>query len=222
MALIKCTECSGQVSDRASACPHCGCPLAIVVQPLPAVARVPPLTPTQPHLQGLPFQAAGPAVRRPAETSPPPVVAVSPSTLAEPGDVPHVQSGNDDKSEDKIGCLAESFWLIVTAILAMVIFGGLSVCIFGDSVSFGARPADPVGSFSRLRWFLKPINLLFLLSIGVAMIPYLLYLRSRRGNGGSVKPADFHWPKQETREPQIARHNTPHEPPLSEQPLTGQ
>lgn len=26
MALIKCPECNGQVSDKASACPHCGCP----------------------------------------------------------------------------------------------------------------------------------------------------------------------------------------------------
>lgn len=28
MALIKCPECSGQVSDKASACIHCGCPLS--------------------------------------------------------------------------------------------------------------------------------------------------------------------------------------------------
>lgn len=28
MALIKCTECGREVSDRASACPNCGCPIA--------------------------------------------------------------------------------------------------------------------------------------------------------------------------------------------------
>jgi hypothetical protein len=28
MALTKCPECRGQVSDQASACPHCGYPLA--------------------------------------------------------------------------------------------------------------------------------------------------------------------------------------------------
>lgn len=28
MALIKCPECGGQVSDKASACIHCGCPLS--------------------------------------------------------------------------------------------------------------------------------------------------------------------------------------------------
>lgn len=28
MALMKCAECGGQVSDKASNCPHCGCPVA--------------------------------------------------------------------------------------------------------------------------------------------------------------------------------------------------
>lgn len=28
MALIACTECGHQVSDRAAACPHCGAPVA--------------------------------------------------------------------------------------------------------------------------------------------------------------------------------------------------
>lgn len=31
MALIKCPECGREVSDRASACPNCGCPLADMV-----------------------------------------------------------------------------------------------------------------------------------------------------------------------------------------------
>lgn len=30
MALIKCPECGSEVSDRASACPRCGCPIAQV------------------------------------------------------------------------------------------------------------------------------------------------------------------------------------------------
>lgn len=29
MALIECPECGNQVSDKASACPHCGCPISI-------------------------------------------------------------------------------------------------------------------------------------------------------------------------------------------------
>ena len=27
MALIKCTECGKEISDKATACPHCGCPM---------------------------------------------------------------------------------------------------------------------------------------------------------------------------------------------------
>ena len=27
MALIECTECGKMISDKASACPHCGCPV---------------------------------------------------------------------------------------------------------------------------------------------------------------------------------------------------
>ena len=29
MALIKCEECGQMVSDKASACPHCGCPVKV-------------------------------------------------------------------------------------------------------------------------------------------------------------------------------------------------
>lgn len=28
MALIKCSECGGQVSDKAASCPHCGAPIS--------------------------------------------------------------------------------------------------------------------------------------------------------------------------------------------------
>ena len=27
MALIKCSECGREISDKASSCPHCGCPV---------------------------------------------------------------------------------------------------------------------------------------------------------------------------------------------------
>lgn len=30
MAIISCSECGGQVSDKAAACPHCGAPIASV------------------------------------------------------------------------------------------------------------------------------------------------------------------------------------------------
>jgi len=31
MALIKCYECSGQVSDHARTCPHCGAPVIVAL-----------------------------------------------------------------------------------------------------------------------------------------------------------------------------------------------
>jgi len=31
MALIKCHECSGQVSDHARTCPHCGAPVIVAL-----------------------------------------------------------------------------------------------------------------------------------------------------------------------------------------------
>ena len=39
MALIQCPECSGQVSDRASSCPHCGFPLSTSPAPAPKRGR---------------------------------------------------------------------------------------------------------------------------------------------------------------------------------------
>ncbi len=39
MALIKCSECTQQISDRAPACPHCGCPNDNVRQPEPVDFR---------------------------------------------------------------------------------------------------------------------------------------------------------------------------------------
>jgi hypothetical protein len=32
MALIKCSECGKEVSTQATACPHCGCPIAVVLK----------------------------------------------------------------------------------------------------------------------------------------------------------------------------------------------
>lgn len=44
MALIKCPECEGKVSDQAMACPHCGCPISSCQQPVrpPSVQRPKP------------------------------------------------------------------------------------------------------------------------------------------------------------------------------------
>lgn len=32
MALIKCPECSKEISDKASSCPNCGCPLSEIIK----------------------------------------------------------------------------------------------------------------------------------------------------------------------------------------------
>ncbi len=32
MALIKCSECGKDISDKAEACPHCGCPVALMAE----------------------------------------------------------------------------------------------------------------------------------------------------------------------------------------------
>ena len=45
MALIQCGECKGQVSDQASACPHCGAPLVSAATAV-APAEV-PVTPVK-------------------------------------------------------------------------------------------------------------------------------------------------------------------------------
>ena len=34
MALIKCPECGKEISDKAGACPHCGCPIGNTTQPI--------------------------------------------------------------------------------------------------------------------------------------------------------------------------------------------
>lgn len=37
MALIKCPECGREISDRAAACPHCGCPVSSATQSEPTL-----------------------------------------------------------------------------------------------------------------------------------------------------------------------------------------
>lgn len=44
MALINCPECNKSISDKATSCPHCGCPLQTLQQPV----NVPPEVPTTP------------------------------------------------------------------------------------------------------------------------------------------------------------------------------
>ncbi len=41
MALIKCTECGNMVSDKAEKCPHCGCPVSIILSETEKAAEKP-------------------------------------------------------------------------------------------------------------------------------------------------------------------------------------
>lgn len=43
MALIKCTECGNMVSDKADRCPHCGCPVSIILGESAKAAENPPV-----------------------------------------------------------------------------------------------------------------------------------------------------------------------------------
>ncbi len=43
MALIKCTECGNMVSDKADRCPHCGCPVSIILSETAKAPENPPV-----------------------------------------------------------------------------------------------------------------------------------------------------------------------------------
>lgn len=58
MALIKCTECGNMVSDKADRCPHCGCPVSVI---LSETAKAPENPPVQE-----PAQRPAPAPKAPA------------------------------------------------------------------------------------------------------------------------------------------------------------
>mgnify|MGYP006913565851 CR=1 FL=1 len=43
MALIKCTECGNMVSDKADRCPHCGCPVSVILSETAKTPENPPV-----------------------------------------------------------------------------------------------------------------------------------------------------------------------------------
>lgn len=43
MALIKCTECGNMVSDKADRCPHCGCPVSVILSETAKAPENPPV-----------------------------------------------------------------------------------------------------------------------------------------------------------------------------------
>lgn len=91
MALMKCPDCGRDVSSRAAACPHCGCPAsdyiphpaaapaAPVVQPTePAVTVVQPAEPAVPVVQPVAQPVAPVAPAAPVQPAPTPVQPVEP------------------------------------------------------------------------------------------------------------------------------------------------
>lgn len=61
MALIKCTECGNMVSDKADRCPHCGCPVSIILGESEKAPEKPPVK--EPAQRPAPVpEASAPAV----------------------------------------------------------------------------------------------------------------------------------------------------------------
>ena len=62
MALITCPECNQQISDRATACPHCGYPLPVATSDMPVADY--PATDTVPQAVAQPVTMAKPRKKR--------------------------------------------------------------------------------------------------------------------------------------------------------------
>lgn len=71
MALIKCTECGNMVSDKADRCPHCGCPVSVILSETAKAPENPPVQ--EPAQRPVPApEASTPAV--PADNPPKPEI----------------------------------------------------------------------------------------------------------------------------------------------------
>ena len=95
MALIICVDCGGKLSDKAEACPHCGCPIeASMAKPSAPTVKTPPLPAQKPPPQKQPPASIDPSrrgaspprlqqpVRTPPSPTPPPVPATSARPLS--------------------------------------------------------------------------------------------------------------------------------------------
>lgn len=77
MALIKCTECGNMVSDKADRCPHCGCPVSIILDESAKAPENPPVKETEQRSAPAP-EASAPAAKPPMPEAP----AVNPEEQA--------------------------------------------------------------------------------------------------------------------------------------------
>ena len=98
MALIRCEECDGQVSDRAEHCPHCGCPV-----PAPAPEPAPP-----DDAAGVPLPP--PSTGAGQETTPAPRPAgADPATAGDrPPAAPHVFISYQSDDREQARSVAEA------------------------------------------------------------------------------------------------------------------
>lgn len=81
MALMKCPDCGRDVSSRAAACPHCGCPASDYIPHPAAAPAVPVVQPTEPAVTVVqPVEPAVPVVQPVAQ----PVAPVAPAAPVQP------------------------------------------------------------------------------------------------------------------------------------------
>ena len=85
MALIKCTECGNMVSDKAEKCPHCGCPVSII---LSETAKSPENPPVQE-----PAHRPAPAPKASVTAAP----AAEPPISKPPAETQDAQAAHDKK-----------------------------------------------------------------------------------------------------------------------------
>ena len=85
MALMKCPDCGRDVSSRAAACPHCGCPASDYIPHPAAAPAMPVVQPTEPAVTVVqPVEPAVPVVQPVAQ----PVAPVAPAAPVQPAPAP--------------------------------------------------------------------------------------------------------------------------------------
>lgn len=106
MALIKCTECGNMVSDKAEKCPHCGCPVSII---LSETAKSP----------------ENPPVQEPAQRPAPAPEASAPAVPADNSPKPEITAKDRDAQLKKEAKIQQCF-IFMLCIGSFIIFGALA------------------------------------------------------------------------------------------------
>lgn len=107
MALIKCTECGNMVSDKADRCPHCGCPVSIILGESEKAPEKPPVKE--------PAQRPAPAPAPKASVTAAP--AAEPPISKPPAVDPEPQAAHDKKVQQRF---IFTMCLVVLCIIGVV------------------------------------------------------------------------------------------------------